>query len=180
MDDYTHAVSMDLKEAGNLVYLVGAFNPRLGASHYRLAVDDQVFDGEVPPLEPKTPVIYRALNRAIRARTVRACHDLSEGGLGVAAAEMCVAGRLGMHLEISDENPVLDLFGETNGCFLVEVSKAFKDAFEEAFEELPLRYLAIVRPDGRFTVRCGERDLVDLPVDRLVAAWNHTADAGGR
>jgi len=176
MDDYSLAVTMDLKEAGSLVYQVGAFNPRLGASHYRLAVDGQAFDGEVPPLEPKTPAVYRALNNAIRARCVRACHDLSEGGLAVAAAEMSIAGRLGLHLDLPAGQPVLELFGETNGCLLVEVSRAYKDAFEEYFEELPLRLVGTVRPDGRFTVRAEGQDVIDLAVDELVRAWNRQAE----
>ena len=176
MDDYGLAVTMDLKEAGNLIYQVGAFNPRLGASHYRLAVDGQAFDGEVPPLEPKTPAVYKALNNAIRSRVVRACHDLSEGGLAVAAAEMCIGGRMGLYLEVPRGDAVMELFGETNGCLLVEVPRAFKDAFEEYFEELPLRLIGSVRPDGRFSVQCDGQVLMDLPVETLVSAWNRSME----
>jgi phosphoribosylformylglycinamidine synthase len=172
MDDYTLAVTMDLKEIGDLIYRIGVFDARLGASHYRLTVDDQPFDAEVPPLSPQAPAVYRALNRAIRSRTVRACHDLSEGGLAVAAAEMCIAGRLGMALELNSDSPVLDLFGETTGCLLVEVSPAFKDAFEEAFEELPLHLLGRTVPGERLTIHLKSGSGIDAPVSVLVSAWN--------
>jgi phosphoribosylformylglycinamidine synthase subunit PurSL len=172
MDDFGLAVTMDLKEAHDLLYLVGLFDPRLGASHYRLAVENLPFDGEVPPLARENATVYRALNTAIRSRMVRAVHDLSEGGLGVAAAEMALAGRLGLLLDISGEDPLLSLFGETNGCLLVEVSRAFKDVFEETFEELPCRLIGSVRPDGRMNVQADGQTLLDLAVDDLVAAWN--------
>ena len=174
IDDYSLAVSMDLKGNTSLLYLVGAFNPRLGASHYRLAVEDLPFDGEVPPLEARSREVYRALNRAIRGRTVRACHDLSEGGLAVAAAEMCIGGRLGAHLEIPSEDPILELYGETNGCLLVEVSRAFKDVFLEYFDELPVRQVGLVRSDGRFTVQAGDGELINQSVDELADAWMHS------
>jgi phosphoribosylformylglycinamidine synthase len=172
MDDYSLAVTMDLKDSGDLIYLIGVFDPRLGGSHYRLAVDDQPFDGEAPPLAPQAGAVYRALNRAIRSRAVRACHDLSEGGLAVAAAEMCIAGRLGMALELPGDNPVYDLFGETTGCLLVEISAAYKDAFEEIFEELPLRLIGRAVSGGRLKIGLKSGGGIDLPVDELVAAWN--------
>jgi phosphoribosylformylglycinamidine synthase len=172
MDDYTLAVTMDLKQPGDLVYLAGVFDPRLGASHYRLAVDPWPFDGEVPPLSAQAPRVYRALNRAVRSRMVRAAHDLSEGGLAVAAAEMCIGGRLGLALELTGQQPVLELFGETTGCVIVEISAAFKDAFEELFEELPLRLLGRVRSDLRLTIGLQSGAGVDLPVASLVSAWN--------
>ena len=52
--------------------------------------------GTVPQPDPDAPDRYRRLHRAIRDGLVRACHDLSEGGLAVALAEMCIAGRLGI------------------------------------------------------------------------------------
>jgi phosphoribosylformylglycinamidine synthase len=172
MDDFSLAVTMDLKQPGSLVYLVGVFDPRLGASHYRLTVEDQPFDREVPPLSPQAPGVYRALNRAMRSRMVRACHDLSEGGLATAAAEMCIGGRLGLALELDGEQPVLELFGETTGCLLVEVSAAFKDAFEEFFEEHPLRLIGRVRPDDRLTIKLRSGGGIDLSVAALATAWN--------
>ena len=47
----------------------------------------------------RRPERYRRLHRAIRSGVVRACHDVSEGGLAVALAEMCIAGRLGARID---------------------------------------------------------------------------------
>lgn len=137
MDDVTKAVTMDLKEAGNAIYLVGNFAPVFGGSHF-----DTTIDESIPHVSEITPQVYKALHNAINAGLIHSAHDLSEGGLAVAAAEMCIGGRLGL-----DINPPLttrDLFGETTGCLLVEVSLANIARFEETFEDLPFKKLGRV------------------------------------
>jgi phosphoribosylformylglycinamidine synthase len=108
---------------------------------------------------------------------VHACHDLSEGGLAVAAAEMCIGGRFGLDLQLEDAQTGLrDLFGETNGCLLVEVSPEGAAAFETLFAGLPLRRLGRVTAAPELTIRGGgdTAPLLTVPVDRLLAAWQAT------
>ena len=69
--------------AGNFIYLVGEFS-----------MDKESF----LMFQQSTPQVYRALHQAITSGLVRSAHDLSEGGLAVAAAEMCIGGRLGIEL----------------------------------------------------------------------------------
>jgi phosphoribosylformylglycinamidine (FGAM) synthase-like enzyme len=65
----------------------------LGGSLFNTVLGER---GGVAPTMPAAPLDrYRALHRTIGDGLVRACHDLSEGGLAVALAEMCIAGRLG-------------------------------------------------------------------------------------
>lgn len=140
MDDVTKAVTMDLKEVGNAIYLIGDFAPVFGGSHF-----DTTIDETIPQVSEITPQVYKALHNAINAGLIRSAHDLSEGGLAVAAAEMCIGGRLGL-----DINPPLttrDLFGETTGCLLVEVSPANLVRFEKTFENLPYKKLGQVISD---------------------------------
>ncbi|MEY2818377.1 MAG: hypothetical protein RL275_1840 [Chloroflexota bacterium] len=137
MDDITKAVTMDLKEAGNTIYLVGDFAPVFGGSHF-----DTTIDESIPQVSEITPQVYKALHNAINAGLVRSAHDLSEGGLAVAATEMCIGGRLGL-----DINPPLttrDLFGETTGCLLVEVSSTDIAPFKETLKDLPFKKLGHV------------------------------------
>ncbi len=175
MEDLTRAVTMDLKQAGDSLYLVGSFDPRLGASHYRLISSPlEDYDGEVPPLNSKTPSVYQALHRGMEKGLVRACHDLSEGGLAVAAAEMCIGGRLGMDLMVSTKEALWFMFGETNGCLLVEVAPENAAAFEIEFNGLDCMRVGGVRADGRLVAHSGQMLLLDLPVGELVNAWIRT------
>lgn len=95
--DVRQAVTMDLKEPGNFVYMVGTTRNELGGSHYCLIRGQAC--GAVPRVDPVVARrLFLALHQAIREGLVRACHDLSEGGLAVAAAEMAFAGGLGLRI----------------------------------------------------------------------------------
>ncbi|MBL0345663.1 phosphoribosylformylglycinamidine synthase subunit PurL [Candidatus Villigracilis affinis] len=160
MDDVTKAVTMDLKEAGNALYLIGDFAPVFGGSHF-----DTTINESIPQVSEITPQVYKKLHNAINAGLIRSAHDLSEGGLAVAAAEMCIGGRLGL-----DINPPLttrDLFGETTGCLLVEVSPANIARFEETFQDLPFKKLGQVISDP--VLKIGENS---IDVEDLTQAFN--------
>jgi phosphoribosylformylglycinamidine synthase len=158
IDDVNGAVTMDLKRAGNFIYRVGIF---ARAENF------------VPPLSPETPRIYRALHQAMRAGFVRACHDLSEGGLAVSAAEMCIGGRLGVRLEIGDSE---ELFRETNGCLLVEVAPNDRDIFENYLKEMPRAFERIgrVTENQKLEIFCANEKLISLNVDELADAFNQS------
>lgn len=175
-DDVSQAVTMDLKEAGNILYLVGDFAPVFGGSHYALAAVDSgsvVPTGDpVPGISENAPAVYRALYKAILDGLVRSCHDLSEGGLGVAAAEMCIGGRLGLTLELEAEDTLRTMFGETNGCLLVEVRPGDTAAFEKLLATLPKTRVATVTAEANFVVKKAGKELSFAPVDDLVTVWN--------
>jgi len=154
--DVRRAVTMDLKEPGNAVYLVGETRDELRGGHildFGLPISDRSSPESkiqnpkptVPKVDLETaPKIMTAIHTAITAGLVRACHDLSEGGLGVAAAEMAIAGVLGLRLDLSatPRTPGLDddatlLFAESPSRFLVELRPADAPAFEAALAGLP-------------------------------------------
>ncbi len=170
LDDVTLAITPDLKAEGDYLYLVGNFQPSFGGSHFNLVASEEIEEG-VPLLSPITPQVYRSLHRAVRARLARACHDLSEGGLAVAAAEMCLAGRLGLRLHLPIGEVGRALFGETTGCLLVEVAPEKASAFEACFADLPCRRLGLVLAEPALEVYEQERLLFTLPVSEVLAAW---------
>jgi phosphoribosylformylglycinamidine synthase len=171
LEDLSAAVTMDLKETGNLLFLVGSFQPVFGGSHFDL-VRGLASNEPVPVLDPLTPQVYRALHRAMRNGLVRSAHDLSEGGLAVAAAEMCIAGRLGLALELGTREPVRRLFGETNGCLLVEVTPQGQAAFQALFSDLPAQPLGTVVQQATLSIESGGKSQLSVSLDELVSAWN--------
>ena len=128
IDHVEQAVTMDLKAAGNKLYLVGKTNPEeLGGSHFNLV--NGLEGGTVPQVNAvENLATYKALNTAIKASLIRSCHDLSEGGLAVAVAEMAFAGGIGVTL--NDDLTAADLFAESNGRFVVEVETSKAAEFE--------------------------------------------------
>ncbi len=99
LDDVADAVSIAFKDAGEAIVLIGDTTGWLGCSLYLSALFGRE-DGAPPPVdlaaERRNGEFVRA---AIKARHVAACHDVSNGGLLVALAEMALAGRLGAALE---------------------------------------------------------------------------------
>jgi phosphoribosylformylglycinamidine synthase len=127
---------------------------------------------QVPAPSKLAPRVYAALHSAIKQGLVRSAHDLSEGGLAVAAAEMCIGGRLGMELYLDSDDPLRSLFGETNGCLLVEIEPKKAMAFERMFENLPELRIANVIKQPTLSLLNQKQVLFSIPVVDLVSAWN--------
>ncbi len=168
IDDVRQSVSMDLKQAGNTLYLVGDFKPTLGGSHYSLITHHNA-TSNIPAPSQIAPALYQTFHEAIQAGLVKSAHDLSEGGLAVAAAEMSIGGRLGINLTLNippdRTHPVL--FGETNGCILAEVSPASAAAFEKRFAALPLLKIGAVTAEPILKILDNK-----IAVDELAVAFN--------
>src|SRR5205085_3468999 len=136
--DVRRCVTMDLKEAGNLLYLVGVTKNEMGGSHYHLV--SGLEGGTVPQVDlDVAPRLFRQLHEAIRRGLVRACHDLSEGGVAVAVAEMAFAGGVGADVTGSTALPdEAWFFSESATRFVVEVAPAKRAEFEQLLAGLPL------------------------------------------
>ncbi len=99
IDDVSRPSRWTPRKPGNLIYLVGQTRAELGGSHFALV--NGLEGGDAPQVDlAAAPRIFQAVHRAIARRLVRSCHDLSEGGLAVAAAEMAFAGDRGLELDL--------------------------------------------------------------------------------
>ena len=180
--DVSLAVTMDLKRAGNLIFLVGDTHDELGGSHYSLVsglAGDQPC-GQVPRVDSALAKrTFDTVHAAISRRLFRSVHDLSEGGLAVAAAEMAMAGRLGITLDADRVGPAdglpdaAKLFAESNTRFLVEVAAENEAAVTEWFagQAVPLRKLGEVESAPRVRISVAGRPLIDESIDHLLNRW---------
>ena len=192
IDDASATVDMALKTPGNLLYLIGQTRYELAGGYYSEVVDPDSFDQIFPYAQVPQVDLARArplmvvLGEAIRSGLVRSCHDLSEGGLALAAAEMALAGQLGVHLETTHitikEGPTLHpnseaivrLFSETPSRFLVEITPEQFGTFEKFLRDANVRdmtYVGAVTSNNRFIVQNGEDEIINLGVDELQEAW---------
>jgi phosphoribosylformylglycinamidine synthase len=174
--DVRRCVTMDLKEPGNTLFLVGATKDELGGSHYHLVRGQS--GGRVPqPDLGKAPAIFHKLHDAIHRGLVRSCHDLSEGGLAVAAAEMAFAGGVGADLTgLRDAGPGLHdevlLFSESATRFVVEVTPANVAAFQSCLEGVPVFSLGRTCKEPRLRVAGADGEWVLwAQLAQLKEAW---------
>jgi phosphoribosylformylglycinamidine synthase II len=178
MEDAGKAVSMDAKKAGDLIYIIGETYNELGGSHY-YAVKGFI-GSNVPRVNPQQgKKLMDTLSAAMEKGLVKACHDLSEGGIGGAAAEMAFAGGLGMRLELANVplgEPIARsdniLFSESNTRFLVEVAPEDKERFEKAMKGIKFAAIGkVTKSDGLEVYGIKGEKIVSLPLAELKEAW---------
>jgi len=152
--DITKCVTMDLKAAGNDIYLIGETHDELGGSHYHLVTGREGGNAPRPNLE-LAPKIFAAMHLAISSGLVRSCHDLSEGGLAVAIAEMAFAGDVGVDvsgLSASDLSDEVRLFSESTTRFLIEVKLGDANALAAILGNLPFEKIGTTTIERRLRI----------------------------
>jgi phosphoribosylformylglycinamidine synthase subunit PurSL len=175
--DVRRCVTMDLKEVSQALYLIGTTRDEMGGSHFNLVT--RRTGGEVPRVDTiLAPKVFQKLHQAIVAGIVRSCHDLSEGGLAAAVAEMAFAGGIGADITAaaSDECALSDetlLFSESTSRFVVEVPPAKQKAFEEIMgQAVPCRLIGHTVKEKRLRIagKNGEW-IIWLDLKQLKEAW---------
>ena len=178
MPDIQRAVTMDVKTPGNFIYVVGNTYAELGGSHY---FNIHGFIGNnAPAIRPdEGKLTMERLSSAINTGLVRSCHDCSEGGIGVAAAEMAFAGGYGMSLNLNDiptgEEITADdylLFSESNSRFLVEMEPQHQQDYENHMSSVPIGCLGTVIDTSEFVIKgTASHLIVETSIDVLKSAW---------
>jgi phosphoribosylformylglycinamidine synthase len=173
---------MDFKQAGNAIYQIGATGEHLGGSHFALV--NGVGGGRVPTVDgSRARQTFAAVHAAMRGGLIRACHDLSEGGLAVALAEMAFSGGCGAEVDLrgisingghagdAETRHWVQLFSESNSRFLVEVASDHQAEFESAFSGIPLVQLGRVTDRQQLSITDGSHTVLSIPVDQLKQTW---------
>ena len=124
IEDAAKSVSLDFKCAGETIVLIGETRGHLGQSLYLREVLGRE-EGAPPAVDLDAEKRNGDFVRAqIRGGTVSACHDLSDGGLLVALAEMAMAGGIGASISIPGALPAhAFLFGEDQARYALTASQ---------------------------------------------------------
>lgn len=173
--DVKACVTMDLKESGNAIYLIGETRDELGGSHFN-KVNKR--SGGIPPkpnLE-QAPKLFRAVHWAISQGVIRSCHDCSEGGMAVALAEMAFAGGIGADItglaEMGALSDAVKLFSESTTRFLVEVKPEMEADMRIRFAGLPFVKLGVTVADQRLRIAGSNGEwLIWTKLSELKEAW---------
>jgi phosphoribosylformylglycinamidine synthase subunit PurSL len=171
--DAEKCVTPDLSEPGNVLLLIGATRTEFAGSHLDMVCGAPSLPGVAPAPVPDAPVDYRHLHAAMRSGLIEACHDLSEGGLAVALAEMCIAGRLGATIDnVAHDDLATALFAESCGRLVVEVQPQRVAAFLTVMDDRAIR-IGTVNDESTLRIAGVE----PLPLAELVNAFQGGVDA---
>jgi phosphoribosylformylglycinamidine synthase II len=182
--DIRAAISVDVKAPNSSVYIVGKTYRELGGSEYYRLMG---FIGKTVPKvrASQAKKAFRAVVKAIDFGLVNACHDLSEGGLAVAAAEMAFSGGYGIELDLRKVptkglwRDDFILFAESNSRFLVEVPEKCERDFEAVMRGCIYARIGRVTATPKLCVYGLDGDVVvDVPVNELLAWWKRTLGGG--
>lgn len=159
--DVRKCLTMDLKNAGAPVFLVSANDPVDLAS---------------------LADTHRAMSKLVASEQLAAVHDISDGGLAVAAAEMCIASGLGLNLDI-DFVAGIDPFAPRPGEYLIEIKPDFMDLSDKLaplfspFARVTRLGFAQHRPSLLLMQLKGQKKIeIDIPIEQMTAAWRGTLD----
>jgi phosphoribosylformylglycinamidine synthase len=188
--DVSRAVTLELQEVGDLVYVLGTTRDELGGSEFfrYLGRRDRIpaeFDrprpwvgNRVPRLvRGETVPLYRALGLAIRDGLVRSAATPGRGGWAVALARTAIAGGLGLEVDVSncadwrELGPETALFSESCGRFVVTVAPADAARFEAQLTGLPCRRVGQVVRAPRLRVQAGDESWLDAELAALRRAF---------
>lgn len=180
----TDVTKSAFKKDGESIIIVGKTKRELGGSEYYHLLG---LNGVRPPaldfeVEKNT---QNAVLECIRTGFVNACHDCSKGGLGVALAEMCIAGRLGIEVDLRDlprdemRNDEL-LFSESNSRFILSTEKPDKVLATLNARNVPAAVVGTVRQSSLYMLLPHGRIRIDLnaiqtayatSLERILEPW---------
>lgn len=172
LPDFRRSVTSDLKGPGNPLYLLGPNQPELGGSLYARLRGLEPLRVPVPDpkgLRRRGELLVRAMGRGL----VRSAHDLSDGGLGVALAEMAFGGALGFDVDLGAiplDSPGQALVAEGGSRWALEILRGREREFERLLRGEPLVHLgSVVEESGRLRVQ--ERTVAELDLRALYPRW---------
>lgn len=167
--DVAKTTTTDLKKEGSALVLVGTLHRGMAGSTYFDTLG--IVGNEVPDVDlDELPHVFDAVQNGIIGGQVKSAHDISEGGLITAVAEMCFGGGMGVDLEINNEiRPDLFLFNQTAGAFVVEVEDA--ETAQALFGEVPHVVIGHTKAENDISAKHYERELFTLGIDGLKEAW---------
>ena len=192
VDDVRRCVSMDLKKPGNLICIIGETKEELGGSVYLDTFG--LLDGAVPEVSPlKAVKIFKALELSVKQGLIRSMHDVSDGGIAVALAEMAFAGGLGVNAELNAvpftplEKTIKNsltgfqgkekrndsiLFSESNSRFIAEVAPQDLKKLEKNLKGLPFAVIGKVESTKDFILEGVDHKVcIKADINDLKEAW---------
>ena len=170
----------DFKGQGEGIYILGFTDREVAGSEVSSELGMNA--GRVPHVDSSSAgKRYVALHEAIQRRLVSACHDLSDGGLGVTFAEMALGGRCGAEIDFAlvpadDMTATELLYSESASGLRVSVPESAREAFGEHVEGQIYARIGEPTAPPRVVVKMSGGLLLDEKIEDLARAFKATLD----
>jgi phosphoribosylformylglycinamidine synthase len=167
LDEFTKSMTLAFASEGEAIMLIGATHGWLGQSIYLREVCGRE-EGAPPPVDLAAEKRHAEFIRGlIRDGLVSAVHDVSDGGILVALAEMAMASNIGAVLEAPSGVPAHAFwFGEDQARYVVTARNS--EPIAQRAKEAGVPFLRLGATGGRLLAVADERP---LPVDEIKARF---------
>ncbi len=176
IDDVNKSVTSDFKQASDIIYILGDTKRELAGSE--IADEVNYIYTRVPEVDSTTAKArYKSLYNAIQEELITSCHDLSDGGLLVALAEMAIGGRIGANINVnaipcSEEMTLTEkLYSESASRLVVTVKAENKDKFEKHFATQIFANIGTVDSSNILKVVENTTQIFSVDVEKLATAF---------
>jgi len=127
---------------GELIYLLGETRIEdFGGSALQKLLENDC-RGKCPKVDlEKEYLAYQAIKKLNNKGIIASCHDISDGGLGIALAESCIWSNSGVDIQLpQDFDSTLFFFSESQGRYLITIAEKDRESMEEILNESKLVY----------------------------------------
>lgn len=141
LSDKENAMTLDFKNDGDNIYLIGEGKNDISSSEYLYSFH-KIKNSPVPCFNLDIEYnIQQAIKIAIKSKVIQSAHDVSDGGLFVALAESAIVRNVGFEL-FTDKNIRKDafLFGEAQSRVVVSVKKEHETEFIKLLQNLEVKF----------------------------------------
>ena len=178
LEDYSKAITMQLKEENSTLFLVGDRKDELGGSVYYETRNEIGLNVPKIDFEKERNMLYAVID-CIDKMLFLSCHDISDGGFITTVSEMLLGGeakgRIGAKIDIDFSGLRADkiLFSESSG-FVFEVKDENIKKVEEIFKKYNLKPIKLGKTgsDSLIVAKKG-KEIINLPIWKLKKSWSH-------
>lgn len=184
VNDITKVVSLDIKNARDLVYILGETFDELGGSEYYAMLSEEnkkLFQSnQVPATDAKKNYqLYLAVYEAIENRLLASSISVGKGGLAVALAKTAIGGQLGLEIDLKNlpgqaSTDLHTLYSESQGRIVVTVRSENKTAFEKAMKGNAFAQIGTVTKNPKLIINSDTNELVNLDLKKATEAYRNT------
>ena len=185
VSDINKVVSLDLKQSGDLIYILGETKEELGGSEYYAMEGEKVgkkyIGNNVPKVDAKkNKKLYDSFFKAIQNNLIASSISVGRGGIGVVLAKTAIGGKLGVQIKLKNipGNVFRDdygLYSESQGRILVSINPKNKKKFENNFKNIPYALIGKVTDDQMFeVVGLENKKIINIKIDKLEESYRST------
>jgi len=180
--DIYKSLSVDLKFADDLIYLLGETKDELGGSEYFSMISEEknkdYLGNKVPKVDVlKNKSLYKDFYKATTEELISSAISISRGGLMVALSKMAMAGGLGLEISLSEmatEDHVA-LFSESQGRILATINPKNKDEFEKMMAKNKFTLIGKVINTKKITIsNSANKEIINLDLNSIQESYKST------